>query len=137
ALYWLLLPWGRVVAFAGGVLGSCVAAAGGVTFESEIAAQVLALVALALAWQGLRRGRSGSLVAAGFVAGLAGLFRAETAAVTVLALVPLLLGARRRSLALGAAAFVCALTPYVPLAIATGSSRIERIFDDLVAPGHA
>jgi hypothetical protein len=68
ALYRLLLPWGRVAAFAGGILGACVAAAGGVTFDSDLAAQALGLVALALAWRSLRRDESGSLVAAGFVA---------------------------------------------------------------------
>src|SRR5438477_1062058 len=55
ALYCLLLPWGRIAAFAGGILGACVVAAGGVTFDSDLAAQALGLVALALAWRSLRR----------------------------------------------------------------------------------
>lgn len=135
-LYWLLLPWGRVAAFVGGILGACVTAAGGVTFGTDLAAQTLGLVALALAWRSLRSDSKG-LVAAGFVAGLAGLFRAETAVVTVLALVPLCLGRRRRSLALGASGFVVALAPYVPLALAAGTTRLEKILDDLVATGHA
>jgi hypothetical protein len=136
ALFWLLLPWGRVSAFVGGILGACVAAAGGVTFDNHLAAQALGLVALALAWRTFRR-NSGSLVGAGFVAGLAGLFRADLAVVTVFALVPLVLGARRRSLVLGAAAFLAALTPYAPLALAAGTSRLQRILDDLLATGHA
>ncbi|HEX6702435.1 MAG TPA: hypothetical protein VF101_17030 [Gaiellaceae bacterium] len=136
AAFALLLPWGRTASFAGGIVAACVAAAGGVTFGSDIAAQALAIAAVALAWRA-GRGSPWLLAAAGFVAGLAGLFRAELAVVTVLALVPILLARRRRSLVLGAVGFVVVLSPYVPLALAAGTSRLERNFHDLVATGSA
>ncbi|HYZ76662.1 MAG TPA: hypothetical protein VE596_04745 [Gaiellaceae bacterium] len=55
---------------------------------------------------------------------------------TVLALAPLLLGARRQSLALGALGLV-RLAPYVPLGLAADGGRLHRVFDDLVATGRA
>src|SRR5437763_14433106 len=51
AAFALLLPWGRTAAFAGGIVAACVAAAGGVTFGSDIAAQALASAGLRLAWR--------------------------------------------------------------------------------------
>jgi hypothetical protein len=66
--YVVLLPFGRAAAFAGGFLAAIVLAAGGVTFDSEVAAQALGSVALTFAWQSLTSGSEKLLAGAGFSA---------------------------------------------------------------------
>jgi hypothetical protein len=148
AVYVLLLHWGRGAAFIGGIVAGVVVAADGVMFRSDFAAQALAISALALAQRLVPKGRgsprgsaragpaSGLRVAAvGVVAGLAGLFRPEIAVMTVLALVPLVLGLSLRSLVFGALGLAVGLSPYVPLALAAGTSRVERNLADAYATG--
>jgi hypothetical protein len=138
ALYWLLRPWGEATAFAGGILAASVVAAGGLVFDSELAAQAFGLVALALTWRSVRRSDAPFVLAA-LAAGLATLFRPDVGAITLVAMAPLVVVARvrARSLLLASAVFVAAVGPYLPLALAAGTNRLGRNFHDLVATGRA
>jgi hypothetical protein len=136
AIYWALLAWRRVVAVAGGVIATIVLAAGGVTLDSYPASLAFGVLAIAVASHLVDRRGAGFFVA-GMLAGIAGLFRLEAAAETVVALIPFALAWRPRRMLLAVLGLVVGLAPYAPLLIAAGYGKIERNYDDLVATGHA
>lgn len=136
AIYWALLPWKRAAAVGGGVITAVVLAASGVSFDSYPTALAFGILAVAVASRSGDRSRAG-FVLAGLLAGLAGMFRLEATAETLVALVPLLVGARLRRLSLVVLGLLVGLLPYLPLAIAAGTSKIERNYEDLTATGHA
>ena len=118
------------------MITAVVLAASGVSFDSYPTALAFGILAVAVASRSGDRSRAG-FVLAGLLAGLAGMFRLEATAETLVALVPLLVGARLRRLSLVVLGLLVGLLPYLPLAIAAGTSKIERNYEDLTATGHA
>ena len=134
-LYWVLLPWGRRAAFAGGLITSLIMVATGILLDSYASSVALAVLAVGVAYR--TRGRSNPmwLALVGLLVGFAGLFRAEAAVFAAIALLPLILPARPRALLAGIGGVVVGLLPYLPLAIATGAHRLRINYDDLRATG--
>ncbi len=135
AIYWLLLRWGRRAALGGGLI-ALVIVAQSASFGNYPVALAFTVLALALASRTVRRGWGG-FAAAGFLAGLAGLFRVEAGFETLVALVPLAVGASRRRIVALLAGFVVALSPYLPLALAASLDKVEKVEHDLSATGAA
>jgi hypothetical protein len=130
-LFALLRRFGEVPALAGGVVAACLVAPEGLSANTHVAAlalSVLALVALE------RAGGAPRLLLAGLVAGAAALFSTEFVVLAPLAALPLVLRSGRRGVWFGVGVVV-ALLPYVPLAVASGSRRIDKNVHDLLATG--
>lgn len=135
ALYWVLLPFGRRAAFAGGVITTLIMVATGILLDSYAAAVALAVLAIGVAYRKRGNANPAWLGVVGFLVGLAGLFRAELVVFTLVALIPLVFPTRARALIAGAIGLLVGLFPYLPLAIATGLHRLERNYHDLGATG--
>ena len=136
ALYCLFLRWGRRAAVGGSLIALTIVGMTA-TYDDYIVALALCVLALIVASKTVGDGPVAAFAGAGFLAGLSGLFRVEAALWMLPALIPFAIGAPRRRLALGALFYLLALSPYLPLGLAAGITRIERVEHDLRATGAA